>query len=279
MAKLDAFATATSTPPTTAAELLALLRTDDALRRDLRLHALYVHLRASDDTGDHDAATADAALDAAADRLAADAATRAPSSGSAAAGVRAASPHAERRGLVPLPRRSRPARCRSAAPASERRGRRVLRGPALDSLEAYAVAPSCAAPAGLRPAPIAPGRSRRTSRVPRRMVAVAADEPAFAGAAGAERDDPGRCGAAQGFSGPPPTRAYAATGPRLVPRRAAPSRRSRRSPAWARTHARGRPPRRAQAPERRASRRSRGTWRPPTAGSRNCIPSPIALAR
>ena len=71
MAKLDAFATATSTPPTTAAELLALLRTDDALRRDLRLHALYVHLRASDDTGDHDAATADAALDAAADRLAA----------------------------------------------------------------------------------------------------------------------------------------------------------------------------------------------------------------
>ena len=69
MAKLDAFATATSTPPTTAAELLALLRTDDALRRDLRLHALYVHLRAADDTGDHDAATADAALDAAFDRL------------------------------------------------------------------------------------------------------------------------------------------------------------------------------------------------------------------
>ncbi len=69
MTKLDAFATATSKPPATAAELLALLRTDDALRRDLRLHALYVHLRAEEDTGDHDAATADAALDAASDRL------------------------------------------------------------------------------------------------------------------------------------------------------------------------------------------------------------------
>jgi oligoendopeptidase F len=69
MTKLDAFATATSKPSATAAELLALLRTDDALRRDLRLHALYVHLHAEEDTGDHDAATADAALDASSDRL------------------------------------------------------------------------------------------------------------------------------------------------------------------------------------------------------------------
>jgi len=68
LAKLDAFAAATAKPPATASDLLALLRTDDALRGDLRLHALYVHLRASDDTGDHDAVTADAALDAAADR-------------------------------------------------------------------------------------------------------------------------------------------------------------------------------------------------------------------
>ena len=71
MAKLDAFAATAAKPPATASDLLALLRADDALRRDLRLHALYVHLRASDDTGDHDAATADAALDAAADRLSA----------------------------------------------------------------------------------------------------------------------------------------------------------------------------------------------------------------
>ena len=69
MARLDAFATASTHPPATAADLLALLHTDDALRRDLRLHALYVHLRAEDYTGDHDAATADTALDAASDRL------------------------------------------------------------------------------------------------------------------------------------------------------------------------------------------------------------------
>ena len=69
MARLEAFAAASSRPPTTAAELLALLRTDDALCRDLHLHALYVHLRAKEDTGDRAAAAADDALDAAADRL------------------------------------------------------------------------------------------------------------------------------------------------------------------------------------------------------------------
>ena len=68
MTRLDAFAAASSQAPPTAAALLALLRSDDALRRELALHALFVHLQAERDTGDHAAAAADAALDAAADR-------------------------------------------------------------------------------------------------------------------------------------------------------------------------------------------------------------------
>ena len=68
MARLDAFAAASSRPPATPAELLTLLRSDDALRRELGLHGLYVHLQAARDTNDRAAATADAALDAAADR-------------------------------------------------------------------------------------------------------------------------------------------------------------------------------------------------------------------
>ena len=68
MARLDAFAAASSRPPATPAELLALLRSDDALRRELGLHGLYVHLQAARDTIDRAAATADAALATAADR-------------------------------------------------------------------------------------------------------------------------------------------------------------------------------------------------------------------
>ena len=68
MARLEAFAAASSRPPATPAELQALVRSDDALRRELGLHALYVHLQAERDTSDRAAATADAALDAAADR-------------------------------------------------------------------------------------------------------------------------------------------------------------------------------------------------------------------
>ena len=69
LADLDRFVADAATPPATPAALLAFVQADDRLRRQLRLHALYVHLRAAEDTGDRAAAAADNALDAAADRL------------------------------------------------------------------------------------------------------------------------------------------------------------------------------------------------------------------
>jgi oligoendopeptidase F len=67
-ARIDAFAQAPA-PPSTAAALLDLLRTHDALGRDLGRHAAYVHLRAEEDVDDHTAAAAEPALDALKDKL------------------------------------------------------------------------------------------------------------------------------------------------------------------------------------------------------------------
>ena len=69
LAGIDRFVVDSAHPVDTPAALLALLQSDDRLRRQLRLHELHVHLRAAADTGDHAAATADDALGAAEDRL------------------------------------------------------------------------------------------------------------------------------------------------------------------------------------------------------------------
>ena len=69
MAEVDRFVADAARPVDSPAGLLALLTTDDRLRRRLRLHELHAHLRAASDTGDHAAAAADDALGAAEDRL------------------------------------------------------------------------------------------------------------------------------------------------------------------------------------------------------------------
>jgi oligoendopeptidase F len=69
MAELDRFIADSTHPLATPAALLALLRADDRLRREIRLHELYEHLRAAADTEDHAAAAADLALGFAEDRL------------------------------------------------------------------------------------------------------------------------------------------------------------------------------------------------------------------
>ena len=66
-ARVDALAS--SSAPPGADELLALLRTGDALRREIRRHELYVHLLAARDVEDRAAASADEGLQALLDKL------------------------------------------------------------------------------------------------------------------------------------------------------------------------------------------------------------------
>jgi oligoendopeptidase F len=67
MAHVDAFVRRSA--PATPAALLELLHAHDALSRDLRLHQIYVHVRAERDVDDHAAAAADAALDVVQEQL------------------------------------------------------------------------------------------------------------------------------------------------------------------------------------------------------------------
>jgi len=173
MARLEAFAAASSRPPAGAAELLALLRTDDALRRELGLHALYVHLQAERDTNDHAAATADAALDAAADRQ--DDALRRSLAllGRPAAEKFLAADEA----LRPFRYAIEASLRMPVVPAADERAVAQLARPALDSLsDAYADLRRAA----LRAAPVAQAPVDRQAAFKAKWAPWLANEPAFA---------------------------------------------------------------------------------------------------
>ena len=173
MAKLDTFAAAASNPPATASDLLALLRTDDALRRDLRLHALYVHLRAADDTGDHDAATADAALEAAADRQSASLRRSLAQVGKPAIEAFVA----QDAGLRPFRYVVEISLRMPVVPAANEQAVAQLAQPALDSLQnAYAELRRQV----LRPGPLQPAADDRLATFKAKWSPWLTNEPAFA---------------------------------------------------------------------------------------------------
>ena len=173
MARLEAFAAASSRPPAAPAALLALLRTDDALRRELGLHGLYVHLQAERDTNDHAAATAEAALDAAADRQD-DALRRSlallgrPAADKFLAADEALRPY---RDVIEASLRM------PVVPAADERAVAQLARPALDSLsDAYADLRR----ATLRAAPAAQAPTDRQAAFKAKWTPWLANEPAFA---------------------------------------------------------------------------------------------------
>ena len=173
LARVADYATRSSQPPGTPAALLTLLRTDDALRRELRRHGDYVHLRAEEDTGDHAAAAADSALDAALDSV--DTSTRRSLErlGRAAAETWLASEPA----LAPYRFAVESALQRPVVAAANEEAVAMLARPALDSLaNAYADLRRAARPAaGASSAPIGGQAAFQAAWAP-----FLSNEPAFA---------------------------------------------------------------------------------------------------